>query len=229
MSEKRKYRQFEPDQKAEIVLAGLGGDRSVRDVCREHEVSETLFYQWRDRLLEGGKAALSTPRDRQPERAEIAELKRNRAARADCGSQDLRAGGRGGTLAGLDVSTRVSRARAVVATGRQRTTVARVADVSGQAVYRPRTRRPTAAGPGRGGAGGQAATGSWKSRRPTRSTGPGWSPRWRRVSWASRSTASRCNGLCGRTGCCSRPATATAADDLAASASGVSTSCGTWT
>jgi transposase-like protein len=76
VSEKRKYRQFEPDQKAEIVLAGLGGDRSVRDVCREHEVSETLFYQWRDRLLEGGKAALSTPRDRQPERAEIAELKR---------------------------------------------------------------------------------------------------------------------------------------------------------
>jgi hypothetical protein len=27
MSEKRKYRQFTPDQKAEIVLAGLRGDR----------------------------------------------------------------------------------------------------------------------------------------------------------------------------------------------------------
>ncbi len=30
MSEKRKYRQFTPEQKAEIVLAGLRGDRSVR-------------------------------------------------------------------------------------------------------------------------------------------------------------------------------------------------------
>lgn len=31
MSEKRKYRQFTPEQKAEIVLAGLRGDRGVRD------------------------------------------------------------------------------------------------------------------------------------------------------------------------------------------------------
>ncbi len=45
MSEKRKYRQFTPEQKAEIVLAGLRGDRSVRDVCREYEIAETLYYQ----------------------------------------------------------------------------------------------------------------------------------------------------------------------------------------
>ena len=57
MSEKRKYRTFTPEQKLEIVLAGLRGDRSVRDVCREYEIAETLYYQWRDRLLEGGKAA----------------------------------------------------------------------------------------------------------------------------------------------------------------------------
>ena len=76
MSEKRKYRQFTPDQKAEIVLAGLRGDRSVREVRREHEVSEARYYQWRDRLLEGGRAALTAPRDQTPERAEIAELKK---------------------------------------------------------------------------------------------------------------------------------------------------------
>jgi transposase len=63
MSEKRKYRTFTPEQKTEIVLAGLRGDRSVRDVCREYEIAETLYYQWRDRLLEGGKAALATSRD----------------------------------------------------------------------------------------------------------------------------------------------------------------------
>jgi len=48
------------------------------------------------------------------------------------------------------VSTRVSRARAVVATGRRPTTVAKVAGVSRQAPYRPISRRPAAAGPGRG-------------------------------------------------------------------------------
>lgn len=46
------------------MLAGLRGDRTVRDVCREYEIAKTLYYQWRDRLLEGGKAALSTPRDK---------------------------------------------------------------------------------------------------------------------------------------------------------------------
>ncbi|MGA1035770.1 MAG: transposase [Ilumatobacteraceae bacterium] len=36
------------------MLAGLRGDRSVRDVCREHQISEALYCQWRDRLLEAG-------------------------------------------------------------------------------------------------------------------------------------------------------------------------------
>jgi len=48
------------------------------------------------------------------------------------------------------VSTRVSRARAVVATGRKPAVVARVARVSRQALYRPIKRRPAGAGPGRG-------------------------------------------------------------------------------
>ena len=78
MSEKRKYRTFTPDQKLEIVLAGLRGDRSVRDVCREHGIAETLYYQWRDRLLEGGKAALASPRDRggDPTQIELREAKK---------------------------------------------------------------------------------------------------------------------------------------------------------
>lgn len=76
MSETRKYRTFSPEQKAEIVLAGLRGDRQARDVCREYGISETLYYQWRERLLEGGKAALAHPREKTPEHAEIAELRR---------------------------------------------------------------------------------------------------------------------------------------------------------
>lgn len=78
MSEKHKYRTFTPAEKAEIVLAGLRGDRSVRDVCREYEIAETLYYQWRDRLLEGGKGALVTPRDRDkdPRDTELKDTKK---------------------------------------------------------------------------------------------------------------------------------------------------------
>jgi transposase len=42
LSEQRKYRQFTTVQQAEIVQAGLRGDRSVRDVCREYQIAETL-------------------------------------------------------------------------------------------------------------------------------------------------------------------------------------------
>jgi len=52
--------------------------RTVRDVCREYEIAETLYYQWRDRLLEGGKAALSTSRDRgkDPRDVELSEARK---------------------------------------------------------------------------------------------------------------------------------------------------------
>jgi transposase len=89
LSEQRTYRQFTPQQKAEIVLAGLRGDRSVRDVCREYQIAETLYYQWRERLLEGGETALANPREKTPEQTEIEQLKRKvgRSARAGLRSQ----------------------------------------------------------------------------------------------------------------------------------------------
>jgi transposase-like protein len=79
MSEQRKYRKFTAEQKVEIVLAGLRGDRSVREVCREHEIAETLYYGWRDRLLEGGRGSLAGKAERTGEvelRRKVAELER---------------------------------------------------------------------------------------------------------------------------------------------------------
>jgi transposase len=79
VAEQRTYRKFSAKQKAEIVLAGLRGDKSVRDVCREHGIAETLYYGWRDKLLEGGKLALSGKDERQVERElqkRIRELER---------------------------------------------------------------------------------------------------------------------------------------------------------
>ena len=72
MSEQRKYRTFTAQQKIEIVLAGLRGDRSIKEVCRDHEIAETLYYGWRDKLLEGGRGALAGKQERTGER----ELKR---------------------------------------------------------------------------------------------------------------------------------------------------------
>ncbi len=79
MSEQRKYRSWTAQQKIEIVLAGLRGDRSVKEVCREHEISETLYYGWREKLLQGGGEALAGKGDRDGEkelRRKIRELER---------------------------------------------------------------------------------------------------------------------------------------------------------
>jgi transposase-like protein len=79
LSEQRKYRSFSVQKKLEIVLAGLRGDVSVKDLCRQHQIAETLYYSWREKLLEGGKVALAGKEERQDERAlkqRIKELER---------------------------------------------------------------------------------------------------------------------------------------------------------
>ena len=79
MAEQRKYRKFTAKQKAEIVLAGLRGEVSIKEVCREHEIAETLYYTWCEKLLEGGREALAGKDERQGERElrrRVAELER---------------------------------------------------------------------------------------------------------------------------------------------------------
>lgn len=75
----RSYRKRSAKEKIEIVLAGVRGDRSVRDVCREHKISETLYYQWKEKLLAGGQAALAGKDERAAEKElkkKIRELER---------------------------------------------------------------------------------------------------------------------------------------------------------
>ncbi len=67
LSEQRKYRSWTAQQKIEIVLAGLRGDRTVKDVCREHEISDA--HSWRDDLL--------PPSGRWPYRARRRERRRS--------------------------------------------------------------------------------------------------------------------------------------------------------
>jgi transposase len=76
---KKRYRSWTAQQKIEIVLAGLRGDRSVKEVCREHAISETLYYSWREKLLEGGREVLAGKEKRAGERElrrKVAELER---------------------------------------------------------------------------------------------------------------------------------------------------------
>jgi transposase len=79
LSEARKYRKFTPAQKLELVLASVRGQMSVAEICREHEISETLLRRWRDQLLEAGVERFAGKEERSGEkdlRRKIRELER---------------------------------------------------------------------------------------------------------------------------------------------------------
>jgi transposase-like protein len=53
-----KRRNWTVDEKLAIVVEGLKEKRSVSDICREHRISQTLYYRWRDKFLVAGKKGL---------------------------------------------------------------------------------------------------------------------------------------------------------------------------
>ena len=54
LGETRKYRKFTPQQKLELVMANWRGERSIAELCREHDTSESLLRRWREQALEAG-------------------------------------------------------------------------------------------------------------------------------------------------------------------------------
>ncbi len=79
LSEQRKYRKFTAKQKLEIVLASLRGDRSIAELCREHDIAESLLRKWRDQALEAATERFESGQERSlqtEQRRRIAQLER---------------------------------------------------------------------------------------------------------------------------------------------------------
>ena len=51
-----KRRKWGPKTKALIVIQGLKG-KSVAEICLEHQISQTQYYQWRDQFLANAQHA----------------------------------------------------------------------------------------------------------------------------------------------------------------------------
>ena len=72
LSENRRYRKFTAQQKTELVLASLRGPKTIAQLCREHDISESLLRKWREQFLAAGAERLSG----KAERTEADELRR---------------------------------------------------------------------------------------------------------------------------------------------------------
>ena len=71
-----KLRHWTPEEKMAIVLEGIKGQKSVAEVCREHQISQTVFYRWRDRFLEAAQNGLANGRSRDESEALRAEIEK---------------------------------------------------------------------------------------------------------------------------------------------------------
>lgn len=72
-----KQRKWTADEKLGIVMEGLKERRPVTEICREHQISQPLYYRWRDKFWEGGKRALvNRASDDQGHRAEVEGLQK---------------------------------------------------------------------------------------------------------------------------------------------------------
>ena len=51
-----KRRDWDSKTKTKIVLEGMQG-RSVASICNEYEISQSMYYRWRDTFLENAAMA----------------------------------------------------------------------------------------------------------------------------------------------------------------------------
>lgn len=60
----------------DVMMEGLKEKKSVSDICREHKVSQTLYYKWRDKFLGGSKALDHGAWGEETHRAEVEKFEK---------------------------------------------------------------------------------------------------------------------------------------------------------
>src|SRR5512144_2854945 len=74
----RRPRQFSPQFKFEVVMQLLTHQKTITELCREHQLKDSLVYRWRDEFL--ARAALVFDREAgtpaAAEQARVADLER---------------------------------------------------------------------------------------------------------------------------------------------------------
>jgi transposase len=68
---RKQYRKFTAQQKTELVLASLRGQKTFAEICRENDIADSLLRKWRDQFLAAGAERLSGTQ----ERTEVDELR----------------------------------------------------------------------------------------------------------------------------------------------------------
>ncbi|MBI5035677.1 MAG: transposase [Chloroflexi bacterium] len=94
-SERKVRRQIPADTKWQILKEGRSTNLTISQVCDQHQISPTLFYQWERAAERGARQALQgQPHGRKKlrptEEALLTEVQRLREVIAELSSENLR-------------------------------------------------------------------------------------------------------------------------------------------
>ena len=74
---RRKTRKrYSSEEKIRIVLAGLRGEDSIAELCRQEGIAQGLYYSWSKESLEAGKKRLAGDTAREANTGEVKDLRR---------------------------------------------------------------------------------------------------------------------------------------------------------
>jgi transposase len=71
-----KRRKFTPQFKSQVVLQLLSGEKSLAELCREHQLTTQMVGNWREQFLAAASRAFENEAARSVEQERIAELER---------------------------------------------------------------------------------------------------------------------------------------------------------
>jgi len=69
-------RRYSAEEKIRIVLAGLRGEDSIAELCRQEGIAQSQYYSWSKEFLEAGKKRLSGDTAREANTSEVKDLRR---------------------------------------------------------------------------------------------------------------------------------------------------------
>ena len=76
----QKRRKFSAEFKLDTVMEGLRGQKGIAQICRDREITEPLYYKWKQRFEERVLEIFEDERQRKPvgdnDAQRIAELER---------------------------------------------------------------------------------------------------------------------------------------------------------
>ncbi len=74
---RRKTRKrYSAEEKIRIVLAGLRGEETIAELCRQEGIAQGMYYSWSKEFMEAGKKRLAGDVAREANSDEVKDLRR---------------------------------------------------------------------------------------------------------------------------------------------------------